>query len=84
MKLELIKIKARIENEMRRNADYINRMSSGMVAMDQQDVENLEKVKEEQVKLIKECGVFVSPALYGESFGIVLLEAMKYNKSRPN
>ncbi len=27
-------------------------------------------------KLMRECALFVSPALYGESFGIVLIEAM--------
>jgi phosphatidylinositol alpha-mannosyltransferase len=30
----------------------------------------------EKLKLLKGCTVFVSPALYGESFGIVLIEAM--------
>lgn len=31
---------------------------------------------EDKLKLLKTCDVFCSPALYGESFGIVLLEAM--------
>ena len=32
--------------------------------------------EEDKLKLLKTCDLFVSPALYGESFGIVLLEAM--------
>lgn len=31
---------------------------------------------EEKLDLLSRCGVFTSPALYGESFGIVLAEAM--------
>ncbi len=31
---------------------------------------------EEKLKLLSTCGVYTSPALYGESFGIVLAEAM--------
>ncbi len=33
---------------------------------------------EQKASLLKTSGVFCSPALYGESFGIVLLEAMVY------
>jgi phosphatidylinositol alpha-mannosyltransferase len=32
--------------------------------------------EDEKKKLLRECALFVSPALYGESFGIVLIEAM--------
>ena len=40
-------------------------------------VEFLGAVSEEQkVVLLKQAGVYCSPAIYGESFGIVLLEAM--------
>lgn len=31
---------------------------------------------EDKLKYLNECGIFTSPALYGESFGIVLAEAM--------
>lgn len=41
------------------------------------DVSFLGHVSEEvKLKLLKEASLFCSPALYGESFGIVLLEAM--------
>lgn len=30
----------------------------------------------EKVKLLKQAGIYCSPAIYGESFGVVLLEAM--------
>lgn len=41
------------------------------------NVEFLGFVSEEQkLRLLKSCDIFCSPALYGESFGIVLLEAM--------
>ncbi len=44
---------------------------------DLEDVHFLGFVSEEdKLKLLKTCDVFCSPALYGESFGIVLLEAM--------
>lgn len=32
--------------------------------------------EDEKKKLLQSCALFVSPALYGESFGIVLIEAM--------
>ena len=32
--------------------------------------------EEEKLDLLSRCGIFTSPALYGESFGIVLAEAM--------
>lgn len=32
--------------------------------------------EEEKLDLLSKCGIFTSPALYGESFGIVLAEAM--------
>ncbi len=42
-----------------------------------QDVEFLGFIEDEQkIKLLSTCGVYTSPALYGESFGIVLVEAM--------
>lgn len=31
---------------------------------------------DEKIELLSKCGIFTSPALYGESFGIVLAEAM--------
>jgi len=41
------------------------------------DVKFLGQITEkEKLKLLKESSIFCSPALYGESFGIVLLEAM--------
>lgn len=41
------------------------------------NVEFLGRIPESQkLELLGNCGVFCSPALYGESFGIVLLEAM--------
>ena len=41
------------------------------------DVELLGFVSErEKYKLLKESDIYLAPALYGESFGIVLLEAM--------
>ena len=32
--------------------------------------------EKDKIKLLQECLVYVSPALYGESFGLVLIEAM--------
>ena len=41
------------------------------------DVEFLGYIsKKDKVDLLSRCGIFTSPALYGESFGIVLAEAM--------
>jgi phosphatidylinositol alpha-mannosyltransferase len=41
------------------------------------DVEFLGYIEEsEKIRLLNTCGVYTSPALYGESFGIVLAEAM--------
>ncbi len=41
------------------------------------DVEFLGFISDEQkLELLSKCGVYTSPALYGESFGIVLVEAM--------
>lgn len=41
------------------------------------NVEFLGVISDEQkIELLRSCGVFTSPALYGESFGIVLAEAM--------
>jgi phosphatidylinositol alpha-mannosyltransferase len=46
-----------------------------------EDVELLGYVSEEmKLKLFKTCDIYCSPALYGESFGIVLLEAMASGK----
>lgn len=42
-----------------------------------QDVEFLGFISDEtKIELLNRCGIFTSPALYGESFGIVLAEAM--------
>ncbi len=35
--------------------------------------------EEQKIKLLQDSSIFVSPALYGESFGIVLIEAMATN-----
>lgn len=44
---------------------------------DIQDVEFLGYVEDEQkLELLSTCSIYTSPALYGESFGIVLAEAM--------
>ncbi len=41
------------------------------------DVEFLGVISDEQkIQLLSTCGIYTSPALYGESFGIVLAEAM--------
>jgi len=44
---------------------------------DIQDVEFLGYISDEKkLELLNKCGIYTSPALYGESFGIVLAEAM--------
>lgn len=56
-----------------------SRLENKVYELDLQNVEFLGFVSDERKKeILNEAYVFCSPALFGESFGIVLLEAMAY------
>jgi phosphatidylinositol alpha-mannosyltransferase len=74
------KLKARFENVrllIAGKGDQLKNINKYITKHDIPDVEMLGFVSEEdKPRIYASCDIYCSPALYGESFGIVLLEAM--------
>lgn len=74
---DLIKIRPEIRLEIAGDGPERKKLEAYAKKHDLKNVKFLGFVSEEQkVEMYKHAGVFCSPAIYGESFGIVLLEAM--------